>query len=285
MNTEAGRPTPPPLPGRARDSRQRALHVILIAAIVVLVIVSIVFALVLWKFSFSNHATTQTTPSPERIFTAPVAADDTLVLHVQSSAFNVLRGERLVITGAGSIEIRDGHLAVRDAESLRPQDAITVSAWFNARSYDQPMTLAGRAQNGPPWQYPFLSWLVRINTESLIEIDVGHAQNYTPSGWNVPPLQPNQWYFVAMTFDGQTKKLFLNESHITSINSGSANSQSGIHYTPGRAILIGADESAPPVGGRFQGMIDDVRIYDRALSAEEVRQVFQEGARRLPLRR
>lgn len=279
-----GRPTPPPLPRRAPDARQRALHIILIAAVVVLVLVSIVFALVLWKFSFSDRATTQDTPSPERVFTPTVAAD-ALVLHVQSSAFNVLRGERLTITGAGNIEVRDGHLAVRDAESLRPQDAITVAAWFNARSYDQPMTVAGRAQNGPPWQYPFLSWLVRINTDSLIEIDVGHSQNYTPSGWNVPPLQPGQWHCVAMTFDGRVKKLFLNGTHITSINSGSPNSQPSIHYTPGRAILIGADESEAPVGDRFQGMIDDVRIYDRALSAEEVQRVFQEGAQRLPRRR
>ncbi len=284
MNTEAGRPTPPPLPGRAASARQRVLQVILCAAIVVLVIVSIVFALVLWKFSFSTDATTQTAPTPERAFTPPVAPDS-LLLHVQSSAFNVLRGERLTTTGAGGVEVRAGHLAVHDTARLRPQNAITVSAWFNARSYDQPMTVAGRAQTGPPWRYPFLSWLVRINTESLMEIDVGHAQNYTPSGWNVPPLQPNQWYFVAMTFDGQTKKLFLNESHITSMSSGSPNSQPRIHYTPGRAILIGADESDAPVGDRFQGMIDDVRIYDRALSAEEVQQVFQEGARRLPLRR
>lgn len=279
-----GRPIPPPLPGRAPDSRQRALHVILIAAIVVLVIVSIVFALVLWKFSFSNRAATQATPSPERIFTPPVAPDS-LVLQLQSRTFNILRGENLTIVGSGKVENRDGYFLVGDAESLRPQDAITVAAWFNARSFDQPMTIAGRAQNGPPWQYPFLSWLVRINTESLMEIDVGHAQNYTPSGWNVPPLQPGQWYFVAMTFDGQTKKLFLNGTLITSLASGSPNSPSGIHYTPGRAILIGADESDAPVGDRFQGMIDDVRIYDRALSAEEVRQVFQEGARRLPLRR
>ncbi len=284
MNTESGRPTPPPLPGRAPDARQRSLHVILIAAIVVLVIVSIVFALVLWKLSFSTHATTPTATAPERVFTPPVAPDS-LLLHIQSSAFNVLRGERLTIAGAGGIEVRDGYLAVHDTKILRPQDAITVAAWFQAHSYDQPMTVAGRAQNGPPWRYPFLSWLVRINTDSLIEIDVGHAQNYTPSGWNVPPLQPNQWYFVAMTFDGRTKKLFLNESHITSINSGSPNSQPEIHYTPGRAILIGADESDAPVGDRFQGSIDDVRIYDRALSVEEMHRVFQEGQRRLPMRR
>ncbi len=284
MNTEAGRPTPPPLPGRAPDARQSALHIILIAAVVVLVLVSIVFALVLWKLSFSNQANVQAPPPPETIVTPPVAPDR-LVLQLQSRTLNILRGDQLVVAGSGAVESRDGYLTIGDAESLRPSDAITVSAWFNARSYDQSMTVAGRAQNGPPWRYPFLSWLVRINTDSLIEIDVGHAQNYTPSGWNVPPLQPHQWHFVAMTFDGQTKKLFLNESHITSINSGSPNSQPEIHYTPGRAILIGADESEAPVGDRFQGSIDDLRIYNRALSAEEVQRVFQEGARRLPMRR
>lgn len=284
MSFHAGPPVPPPLPGRAPDARQRALHIILIATVVVLVLVSMVFALVLWKLSFSNRGAAPTLPAPGQIFTPP-AAPNSLLLQIQSSAFNLLREGNLTILGSGPVESRDGYLVVGDAETLRPSDAVTVSAWFNARSYDQPMTVAGRAQNGPPWRYPFLSWLVRINAESLMEIDVGHAQNYTPSGWNIPPLQPGQWYFVAMTFDGQTKKLFLNETLITSLASGSPNSQSGIHYTPGRAILIGADQSEAPVGDRFQGAIDDVRLYDRALSVEEVQQVFHEGARRLPLRR
>ena len=283
MNTD-GHPAPPPLPGRAPDARQRALHIILIAAIVVLVLVSIVFALVLWKVSFNPRATTQATPPPERVFTSLVATDS-LVLQLQSRTFNILRGENLSVIGSGAVETRDGYLAVRDAASLRVPDALTVSAWCNARSYDQPMTVAGRAQNGPPWQYPFLSWLVRINTDSIIEIDVGHPQSYSPSGWNVPPLQPDQWYFLAMTCDGQTKKLFLNGALITSLATGSPNSQPGVHSTPGRSILIGADESEPPVGDRFHGAIDDVRMYDRALSAEEVQRLFQEGARRLSLRR
>ena len=176
------------------------------------------------------------------------------MLQIQSGLFNILRGEKLVIAGSGAVEIRNGdHLAIGDAESLHLRDSMTVSAWFHARSFEKPMTVAGRAQNGPPWRYPFLSWLVRINTGSLVEIDVGHEQNYSPSGWNVPPLQPGAWNFVAMTYDGQIKRLFLNGALITSLATGSPNSGNSIHSTPGRFILIGADESEAPC------MIDKLR--------------------------
>jgi hypothetical protein len=284
MNTEAGLPTPPPLPGRAPEPQQKVLQFVLAGAILVLIVVSIILALVVWKYGFSNQEPVQVSPPPDKNVAA-VAASNAPVLQIQSRSFNILRGDHLIIVGSAEVQRRDGYLAVSDAPDLRIQDALTISAWFNAPSYEQPMTIAGRAQNGPPWRYPFLSWLVRINTESLMEIDVGHNQSYAPSGWNIPPLLPNQWYFVTMTFDGQTKKLFLNGTQITSLDSGSPNSQSGIYYAPGRAILIGADESEAPVGDRFRGMIDDVRIYDRALSEEEVQRVFQEGVRRLPLRR
>ncbi len=277
MNSQ---PSPPLLPGRAPDARQKVLNVILAALIVVFAIVSGILALVMWKIS-------STTPPKvtDRVFPAPASAIAP-VLQIQSQRFNIVRGEDLVIAGSGAVEIRNGdHLAISDAASLRPPDAMTVSAWFNARSFEKPMTVAGRAQNGPPWRYPFLSWLVRINNDSLVEIDVGHEQNYTPSGWNVPPLQPGEWNFVAMTYDGRIKKLFLNGSLITSLASGSPNSQNSIRYAPGRFILIGADESEAPVGDRFDGAIDDVRLYDRALLVEEMQRVFQEGKRRLPVRR
>jgi hypothetical protein len=40
-----------------------------------------------------------------------------------------------------------------------------------------------------------------------------------------------------------------------------------------RSVLIGAD----PPEGVFNGQLDDVRIYNRALSASEVKQLYNAG--------
>ena len=189
------------------------------------------------------------------------------------------------MTGAENVRAADGYLIIGDTPSLQPQAALAVSAWFKARSFNSAMTIAGRAQTGPPWQYPFLSWLVRINTGTVVEIDVGHGQSYTPSGWNVPALTPDEWHFVVMTFDGQRKILFLDGALIRNQASGSATSAAPVAYAPGRAILIGADESDSPVGDLFHGAIDDVRLFDRALDAEQVGALFREGHRRYGLNR
>jgi hypothetical protein len=273
MNTETGRPTPPPLPGGKPEPQNRVLQFILAGAIVVLILVSIILALVVWKFGFARQDPVQTLPLQENNLTTDATVTPP-ILQLQNRSRDILRGDSLVIVGSDNVQRKNGYLAVGDAEKLQIHDTITISAWFNALDYENPMTIAGRAQNGPPWRYPFLSWLVRINTDSLIEIDVGDSQNYTPSGWNVPALQPNRWYFVVMTFDGRTKKLFLDGKMITSLASGSPTSLPSIHYVPGRSILIGADESEFPVGDRFQGAIDDFRIYDRALTSDEIQALF-----------
>src|SRR5205085_3175502 len=125
------------------------------------------------------------------------------------------------IAGAEEIQPEENSLRIRDSDHLRIAGPITVSAWFKVRSFEKSMAVVGRAQNGPPWQYPFLSWLIRINTDSLVEADVGDGRSYSPSSWNVPALQREEWYFVAMTYDGNAKTLYLNGAEVNSLASGS----------------------------------------------------------------
>jgi len=205
-------------------------------------------------------------------------SDHAPVLHIASKSLNVLDGKSLIVSGASEIRTENNCLRVNDSKLLRIEGSITISAWFNAHLFDKSMTVIGRAQNGPPWNYPFLSWLIRINTDSLVEADVGDGRSYSPSGWNVPALQAGQWYFVAMTYDGNRKTLFVNGVAISSLASGSPTYADGIRNATGKPILIGADESESPVGDLFDGSIDEVNVFDVALSAEEIQSLYTQGA-------
>jgi hypothetical protein len=191
---------------------------------------------------------------------------------------NVLDGKSLLITGSHEVQQRDGYLTVSDSEVLRIPAPITVAAWFKARSYDRAMTVAGRAYNGPAWRYPFLSWLIRINTNTIVEGDVGDGRSYSPAGWDVPSLLPGQWYHVAMTYDGNSKALFLNGVPQTALASGSQSYSSPISYTSGKPVIIGADESDDPVGDVFDGSIDDVKIFKQALQPPEIQALVKDTA-------
>ena len=78
----------------------------------------------------------------------------------------------------------------------------------------------------------------------------------------------NQWYFLAGVWDGTTLSLYLNGGLVgSSTPSASPNGSSG----GGLTIAAGVSNS-------LTGMLDDVRIYNRALSATDVAALYNERA-------
>jgi hypothetical protein len=92
-------------------------------------------------------------------------------------------------------------------------------------------------------------------------------------------LTSGQWYHLAMTFSGgNTTTVYLNGAQI--LQQIGENSDGGLSIANGDrdSVLMG-------VGNRglstqdFGGIIDDVRIYDRALTESEIKTLFQMGSR------
>jgi hypothetical protein len=80
----------------------------------------------------------------------------------------------------------------------------------------------------------------------------------------IPPgsLFSNAWYHLAATYDGTTMRVYLNGSA-----SGSSSAYGTIGYHPQAPVTMGNLVSAQRP---FYGGLDDVRIYDRAITAQEV---------------
>ncbi len=77
-----------------------------------------------------------------------------------------------------------------------------------------------------------------------------------------------KWYHAAVTYDGTTVRLYINGVEDAnwpeaSMSAPSADTyQIGCHYSGFR---------------HFDGVLDDVRVYSRALCADEVAAVYQNG--------
>jgi hypothetical protein len=84
-----------------------------------------------------------------------------------------------------------------------------------------------------------------------------------------------QWQFVAMTYDGTKIVLSLNGKTDTII------SRSGIPRTTTSAMAIGRHGGDIDLNGAaeafFSGFLDDIRIYNRALSESEIQHLYHEG--------
>ncbi|MFM2387455.1 MAG: hypothetical protein RL660_2212 [Bacteroidota bacterium] len=79
-----------------------------------------------------------------------------------------------------------------------------------------------------------------------------------------PYIQPNQWYCVVYTWDGDTIKMFVDG--VLRFKYGYTNQSNG---TNADKLFIGKrnDANYPFL---FKGILDDIRIYGRALNAAEV---------------
>ena len=197
------------------------------------------------------------------------------ILHISDKDLNVLAGDSLTVRAPGKVRRAEQNcLIITDSSQLRITKLFSVSAWFTAHSFEKSMTIAGRALNGPQWRYPYVSWLVRINSDTSVEADLGAHGRYTASAFNVPQLQKDQWYQVAMTYDGRVMTVFLNGAVIATYPY-----TGGIENTPGHPVIIGADESDSPVGDVFDGAIDEVMLFNRALSQPEIRGLYHDGSR------
>ena len=71
----------------------------------------------------------------------------------------------------------------------------------------------------------------------------------------------NAWTHLAVTYDGATMRLFVNGTQVTS------RPRPGRSQRPPNPLWIGGNS---PYGEFFAGRIDDVRIYNRSLSATEI---------------
>jgi len=77
-----------------------------------------------------------------------------------------------------------------------------------------------------------------------------------------------EWYHFAGTFDGKTLRVYINGELEGEKEIGQPIAPSDLE------LWIGADDYGRPTDF-FPGVIDEVRIYNRALSADEIKEAMK----------
>src|SRR5262249_28616802 len=148
--------------------------------------------------------------------------------------------------------------------SLDIRNALTIDAWINPSQFGAATTvIAGRPSS---YQLDLLA-----NGHVRFAYPFGGSVSQFFDSATVMPL--NQWTHVAGVFDGQTIFVYVN-GVLQSLTgrAGPIDSQT-------KPFQIGGfNHPGGFVGGFFTGAIDEVELFDRALSAEEVSAIFQAGA-------
>ncbi|MGW0811447.1 LamG-like jellyroll fold domain-containing protein, partial [Nonomuraea sp. NPDC002799] len=156
--------------------------------------------------------------------------------------------------GALSFNGSNAYVSVPDSASLRLTTGMTLEAWLN------PATAGGYRtalikQHASGLAYAL--WANADNNRPYTEIATTTDQGL--SGTASLPL--NTWTHLTATYDGTTLRLFTNGTQTAS------KAVTGTLRTDTQALRIGGSSLW---GEHFNGLIDDVRVYNRALTPTEI---------------
>lgn len=145
---------------------------------------------------------------------------------------------------------------VADAASLRPADAMTVMLWFKSDSNSGQRELVHKYKTAPSGYF--------------LEIHGGNSQfvgGFTVQGGlkTVSTSLPTtgEWHHAALTYDGSAVRLYVDGALAGSTPASGSLTQ---NIEP---LLLGL----APGGGHFDGLVDEARVYDRALPLDEIESV------------
>jgi hypothetical protein len=116
---------------------------------------------------------------------------------------------------------------------------------------------------------------LRIQAQSQVGFNIKRNSGGVPGkGWQSSKstllLRDGQWHMLTATWDGLTQTIYINGER-AGINNTAP--KGDIDDVKGGHLLIGGNWH--PTIDLFRGKIDDVRIYNRALSEAEVKELYE----------
>ena len=129
---------------------------------------------------------------------------------------------------------------------------LTVMAWVNqSTTGGRQRILSGSSGDGTGWGYALDGGTQLFTTYGVTD--------YGPIG--IGATQPNTWQHVAVTFNGNQADFYLNGTFLTS--------QTGGNFNPNTSEVFGLFGATNP-NEFFSGALDEVEVFNRVLSANEI---------------
>jgi hypothetical protein len=178
--------------------------------------------------------------------------------------------------GSYAVEFSGGRVKVPDTNDLKPDtNQVSVTAWIyiSDEMYSARVVVKGKDDHE--------SYELEVDeVDSFVfQFRDGNHADHTRYDVNAT-VWPDDWIHLAGTYDGSTIACYVNGQleDAKGINNPYGLARCPIE-DPGFAIANRADDMMRP----FIGTIDDVRVYNRGLSAGEVAWLASEGTGYVPL--
>src|SRR5579864_1791147 len=199
-------------------------------------------------------------------------------IDIQGSNNGTLQGGATFILGrvgqAFSFDGLDDYVEVPHSDSLNLTSGLTLETWFELRSAGFASLFSKSDANG---SQSVTSYGLQIEPDGSINVSLYGtypADNWVTSGGLVTP---GQWYHIALTWDGtygpsDNVKLYLNGVLVQLWTKSFA----PLNVTT-QTLTLGSMKP-PTYYGHMDGLIDEARIFNRALSVEEIQASYNVGS-------
>ena len=161
---------------------------------------------------------------------------------------------------------QDNYVEVPTSDSLEIDDNVTIAAWINwIDAGDTWICILANGQQNGPWE----NYGLFVNRTSrflyfTLSLDGEHVPQQTANNITVP----NEWVHVCGTWDGSNARIYVNGKMELEI------AKPGTLSAPGLPLRIGHRNGSVHY---FSGTIDEVRIYNHALTEVEILAAMEGG--------
>lgn len=211
------------------------------------------------------------------------AADDSLILYLplDEGSGNVVKDESVngnegSITGNAKwadgytgkcVELVAGsYIELPEIPDYDVTDAVSLMAWINTSS----VTTWARIIDKSQWQdNGFDLALSQATHAPLFEFFVN---NTTSQALATTTVDNGKWHFVAGTFGNKTLKIYVD-----GVMEAQVGSAGNVDIKPNDLPIRLGVEANPSKGQQYVGLIDEVAIFNRELSADAINNIMQNG--------
>lgn len=177
------------------------------------------------------------------------------------------------INNGGVFNGTNSYIDIQNTAGITFTNQLTLSAWVKPNSLIHAYTDRGViTKNGPLGEIFYLSHegdvTGTVDTWAGF-VDIGASEKWIFSTTN--PV-PGNWYYIVMTYDGANQKFYVNGVLESTI------AMTGMISNYTNDIVLGTRSLNGTTPWRvFNGTIDEVAIWKRALSAGEITSIYNAG--------
>jgi len=145
---------------------------------------------------------------------------------------------------------------------------MTLEAWINPASKQNGGIISNDITDSSKKGYDFFLWSA-YGLYGRLYVDFGNGSTRGRTYWDIPSSDwYDKWHHVAATWNGSVIKLYSDGSKVAEVG------YSGTYCDSEKNTLIGAINYLAPARYYFNGLIDEVRIWNVVLSEDQLDKVY-----------